>query len=202
MKDLTNNARRFHQSLSDQQQATYAELANGQTPQALFITCVDARVMPQEITDTAAGDMLTLRTIGNRVPPLAEAHGNALWAAIEYGVCHLHIPQIIVCGHASCGAINALHHPPEHPQQLCEWCATAQGDLQVLPHIPDTPTLAAHDRISQQNVVLQCQRIAEHPDCARKIGEQSLTVTGWWFDIGSATVHQFDQSSQTFEPLI
>jgi carbonic anhydrase len=67
--------------------ATHRELferlaTDGQNPETLFITCSDARIVPNLITGAAPGDLFIVRNVGNVVPRLELPGGTA--AAIEY----------------------------------------------------------------------------------------------------------------------
>ncbi len=91
----------------------YRRLAeHGQFPEALFITCSDARVDPVTITHGQPGDLFIVRNIGNFIPPYSEnlLDGTGVAAAVEYAVEHLEVRDIIVCGHSDCGAMKALYH--------------------------------------------------------------------------------------------
>ena len=66
MQPLIDNARTFGQRPEE-----FARLAEGQSPQVLFITCSDSRVVPALITGARPGELFELRTAGNIVPPYA-----------------------------------------------------------------------------------------------------------------------------------
>jgi carbonic anhydrase len=76
-----------------------AELAEGQHPFAVVLTCADSRVAPELLFDQSLGDLFVLRVAGN----IAD---RAVIGSIEYAVEHLHPPLIIVLGHESCGAVG------------------------------------------------------------------------------------------------
>lgn len=76
------------------------ELAKGQHPFAIVLTCADSRVAPELLFDTGLGDLFVLRVAGNIADP-------AVVGSIEYAVEHLHVPLIIVLGHENCGAVAA-----------------------------------------------------------------------------------------------
>jgi carbonic anhydrase len=67
------------------------ELALKQTPDTLFITCSDSRVVPDLLASTHPGDLFTMRNVGNPTPP-AEA------SAIEYAVVVLNVANIAADG--------------------------------------------------------------------------------------------------------
>jgi carbonic anhydrase len=76
------------------------ELAKGQHPFAVILTCADSRVSPELLFDTGLGELFVLRVAGNIADP-------AVVGSIEYAVEHLHAPLIVVLGHESCGAVAA-----------------------------------------------------------------------------------------------
>jgi carbonic anhydrase len=76
------------------------ELAKGQHPRAIVLSCSDSRVPPEYVFDQQLGEVFVVRTAGN------VADGVAL-GSIEYAVEHLDIPVIVVLGHRSCGAVRA-----------------------------------------------------------------------------------------------
>ena len=87
------------------------ELAKGQHPKAIVLSCSDSRVPPEHVFDQQLGEVFVVRTAGN------VADGVAL-GSIEYGVEHLGIPVIVVLGHRSCGAVKAaveVHQTRAHP---------------------------------------------------------------------------------------
>ncbi len=87
------------------------ELAKGQHPRAVVLSCSDSRVPPELVFDQQLGEVFVVRTAGN------VADGLAL-GSIEYAVGHLDIPVIVILGHRSCGAVKAtleVHEKHLHP---------------------------------------------------------------------------------------
>src|ERR1700733_13796032 len=78
-------------------------LAESQTPEWLFITCADSRVLPDLILGTAPGDLFISRSIGN-VVPITSQDVDGVTATIEYAVEGLRVRHEIVWGHSDCGA--------------------------------------------------------------------------------------------------
>ena len=77
-----------------------AELAKGQRPFAVILTCADSRVAPELIFDQGLGDLFVLRVAGNVSNP-------DILGSIEYAVTALQAPLIVVLGHSQCGAVAA-----------------------------------------------------------------------------------------------
>ncbi len=76
------------------------ELAKGQKPFAIVVTCSDSRVSPELLFDQGLGDVFVIRTAGNVVDKIA-------LGSIEYAAEHLHSPLVLVLGHEKCGAVGA-----------------------------------------------------------------------------------------------
>ncbi len=86
----------------------YSSLADGQSPHTFLITCADSRLCPQEISQTQAGEIFVIRNAGNLIPPHDANNPTNEGLTLEYGISVLKIPEIVVCGHAGCGAMGGL----------------------------------------------------------------------------------------------
>lgn len=94
----------------DQGVARRAELAKGQQPFAIVLTCADSRVSPEIYFDQGLGSIFVIRNAGN----VLDDH---VIGSIEYAVEHLGAGLIVVVGHSKCGAVAATvagGHAPGH----------------------------------------------------------------------------------------
>ena len=121
----------FHERLRPQYAERFRELAVKQTPDTLFITCSDSRVVPNLLASSHPGDLFTMRNVGNLVPP-ATADGLSVGdlseaSAIEYAVLVLNVSNIVVCGHSECGAMRAVlaQKPSLNTPNLNKWLGNA-----------------------------------------------------------------------------
>ncbi|MBB4685134.1 SulP family inorganic anion transporter [Amycolatopsis jiangsuensis] len=185
---------------------TLSGLANGQQPHTLFITCGDSRIVPNLITTSGPGDLFTVRNIGNLVPPASAESDDSVAAAIEYAVGVLEVPEIVVCGHSSCGAMKALlSRVPEGMTGLDGWLRHGAPTLRRQA-AERTPTLAGHrppaeaDRLALHNVVQQLAHLRGHPVVAAALAQDRLTLTGMYFDVGAAQVFLLDTATTDFAP--
>ena len=105
--DLIEGVQEFQNSVFQERRELFERLKAGQNPDALFITCSDSRINPNLMTQTQPGQLFVLRNAGNIIPPYGAVNGGEE-ATIEYAIFALDIRDIIVCGHAHCGAIKAL----------------------------------------------------------------------------------------------
>ena len=79
---------------------TREELAKGQHPFAMVLSCADSRVPPEHIFNVGLGELFVIRSAGQVID-------RSILASLEYGAEHLHIPLLVVMGHESCGAVQA-----------------------------------------------------------------------------------------------
>lgn len=94
-----------------QDSARRAEIAKGQKPFAIVLTCADSRVPPEILFDQGLGDIFVLRVAGN-------VADDNVQASIEYAVEHLGANLILVLGHERCGAVGAALAGGELPGHL------------------------------------------------------------------------------------
>ncbi|WP_329249291.1 carbonic anhydrase [Streptomyces canus] len=192
MQPLIDNARTFGQRPEE-----FAKLAEGQSPQVLFITCSDSRVVPALITGARPGELFELRTAGNIVPPYASEHPTSEAATIEYAVEVLGVRDIVVCGHSHCGAVGAL---------------VRGDDLDAVPAVRDwlnhatpRPAGGAEDPAVaegvQSHVLAQVLRLRSYPFIDKKLAEEQLTLHAWYYEVHTGAVRVHRTESDAFEGL-
>ena len=171
-----------------------------QMPIALFITCADSRVHPNLITQTEPGDLFLIRNAGNIIPPHGAPTGGET-ATIEYAVEVLGIRNIIICGHSQCGAMKALLEPRalEHLPAVEAWCRHAEATRQIVRQkyrdlSGDELAVAA----TEENVLVQMNNLSTHPCVAARLASEELQIFGWYYDIGSGRVLQYQQQQGRF----
>ncbi|MET7730609.1 carbonic anhydrase [Streptomyces sp. NPDC005402] len=192
MQPLIDNARTFGQRPEE-----FAKLAEGQSPQVLFITCSDSRVVPALITGARPGELFELRTAGNIVPPYASEHPTSEAATIEYAVEVLGVRDIVVCGHSHCGAVGAL---------------VRGDDLDAVPAVRDwlnhaTPRPAGTTEDPevaegvQNHVLAQVLRLRSYPFIDKKLAEEQLTLHAWYYEVHTGAVRVHRSETDAFEGL-
>ncbi|MER7937082.1 MULTISPECIES: carbonic anhydrase [unclassified Streptomyces] len=192
MQPLIDNARAFGQRPEE-----FAELAAGQSPQVLFITCSDSRVVPALITGARPGELFELRTAGNIVPPYASVHPTGEAATIEYAVEVLGVRDIVVCGHSHCGAVGALVRGDDLTAvpAVRDWLAGAE------PRPAGAPQDPAVAEGVQNHVLAQLLRLRSYPCIDRKLTRGELTLRGWYYEVHTGAVREHRAETDAFETL-
>ena len=185
---------RFQKEVYPEHQDLFESLANGQRPEALFITCADSRIDPCLLTQTKPGELFICRVIGNVVPPWPETIGGVS-ATIEYAVGVLRVPEVIVCGHTDCGVMRGALNPDAlkaYPN-VTAWLRYAKVD-----HREPDPTPEFLLALTEANVVAQLESLRSHPAVAARMEQGDLALHGWVYHIGPGTVTAYDEQSRKF----
>ncbi|MFI1018926.1 carbonic anhydrase [Streptomyces sp. NPDC020965] len=202
MQPLIDHARSFSRRSADRPDE-FAPLAHGQSPQALFITCSDSRVIPSLITGARPGELFELRTAGNIVPPYAPGLPTSEAATIEYAVDVLGVRDIVVCGHSHCGAVGAL---------------VRREDLTAVPAVRDWLAHTTHESASaawpaayqddpavadavRHHVLTQLLRLRSYPCVVRRRASGELRLHGWFYEVHTGTVLAHSQDTDSFTAL-
>lgn len=205
MRKLLRGIAEFRRVRRPEFAETFARLALGQSPDALFIACSDSRVAPNVFASTDPGDLFVIRNVGNIVPPCRpdgrSAAGGSEGAAIEFAVEGLGVRDIVVCGHSQCGAMLALHGDAglETRPNLSDWLEHARPALDRLragmaPKGEHPP----HDRLSQVSALLQLEHLRTYPAVRTAIARGALRLHAWWFDIARADVLTYSDGEGRF----
>lgn len=183
----------------------FEELAKGQYPDTLFITCSDSRVAPNWFASTDPGDLFVVRNVGNILPACGESGVTtgdvSEFAAVEFALQNLNVSHIIVCGHSECGAMNAVVGKPDLQSfpHLKSWLRNADAGFRKLSQgLTFNSSLSRVNQLSQINVLEQIQNLKTYPLIQKKLEQKKLQLHGWWFDIAKADVYQFDESVNKF----
>lgn len=204
MERLIEGYKRFAADIFPQRRAQFHLLAESQAPEFLFITCSDSRIVPDLILGTGPGELFISRSIGN-VVPVTGADVDGVSATVEYAVEVLRVRHAIVCGHSDCGAMKAavdgknLQHLPKSRRWLAHVEAAFSHRQPLSPADGDSADLAA---LIRGNVVAQWLNLREQPSVARAIGEGRLAVHGWYYDILTGRIEQYDERTRRFAPLL
>ncbi|MEV6075103.1 carbonic anhydrase [Streptomyces sp. NPDC052069] len=192
MQDLTEGVARFQRDVYPAKEELFAHLAETHRPTTLFISCSDARVVPELITQSEPGELFVIRTAGNLVPAYTPGP-DGVAASIEYAVAVLGVSDIVVCGHSACGAMTALaeHHDLSAAPAIADWLRHA--DASRARAAAETGAEQVHALV-RGNVRAQLVNLATHPSVARALAAGTVTLHGWVYDIPTGAVEDLEAS--------
>ena len=179
LQELVEGNQRF---VEDKPQAPYKDqnmrdvTIDGQKPFAIILGCADSRVPPEIIFDQAIGSLFVIRVAGN-------VNGETEAETIDYGVHFLKAPLIIVLGHQSCGAVEAV----------------ISGQAAAIPAIAKLIEPAA--KSSQGNLVAaikdnaknMVENLMQDTKIAKKVSEGTLKIVPAYYSFQAGQVEFLDK---------
>jgi carbonic anhydrase len=135
----------------------YHSIAAKQSPKVLWIGCSDSRVSEHQMTGSKPGTMFVHRNIAN----IVAFNDVNISAILEYGVVHLGIEDIIVCGHTRCGGIAAIENGVKE-NYIADWLCIATGAKEATDRIAKERKLTREQKLAvltEENVKLQIKHL-------------------------------------------
>jgi carbonic anhydrase len=165
------------------------EIAKGQTPFAVLVSCSDSRVGPEQLFGRGLGELFIVRNAGNT------AASTQSMGSIEYAVAELGVPLVVVLGHERCGAVVAA-------ASVVAQNTSFPGSIgrMVEPIIP--AVLASRgqpgdmvENAVRQNVrmVVKQLRTSSEPMLLDPYKAGRLKVVGAYYDLDTGAVDFFDE---------
>ena len=204
MEKLVQGVARFRSEGFRDNQALFSELAKGQKPEVLFITCSDSRIDPNLLTQTAPGELFVIRNAGNIVPRYGAVEGGES-ATIEYAVKVLGVKDVVICGHSHCGAMAGMNDPSQlgalpavrswlvNSEEAAQKMADQYADL-------EDPALRLEKAV-ELNVLAQLNNLKTHPSVASGLEAGTLGLHGWTYQFEEGNVRVYDAVSGDFKSL-
>jgi carbonic anhydrase len=202
---LTQGYRAFLGDRFQREQSRYRDLADGQAPDVMVISCCDSRVSPEVIFDASPGELFVVRNVANLVPPYetgGQYHGTS--AALEFAVQALRVKHIVVLGHARCGGIRAFadESAPLSPGDFIGRWMTLIGPAadRLGPRRGDLADylakleLAAIDNSLANLMTFPCVRML--------VQRGKLHLHGAYFGIGTGVLMVRDPKTGAFAPVV
>lgn len=203
MQKLVQGIHQFQRNNFLPLQGLFEQLAKGQNPETLFITCSDSRIDPNLLTCSRPGDLFILRNAGNIIPRHGAASGGEA-ATIEFAVLGLGVKDIIVCGHSHCGAMAGVLDPSRVSSMpaVASWLKHADTTRRIIQenytHLEGTQLLTA---TVEENVLVQLQHLSALPAVASRLSQGELHLHGWVYKLETGEVFAFDPESGQFVSL-
>ncbi|HSZ54799.1 MAG TPA: carbonic anhydrase [Tepidisphaeraceae bacterium] len=165
--------------------ADFQQLAEGQAPFAVVVSCADSRVAPEILFDVGKGDIFVVRVAGNVVG----GAGAVVKGSIEYAIAELNVPLIMVLGHSNCGAVKAamkhIDAKDSLPGAINELVELIKPAVTQSKSEPGNPL----NNAIRKNVALGVERLKGlAPIVAPRVAEGKVKVVGGVYDLRSGKV--------------
>lgn len=201
MKTLLPKLKQFQNVVYEQNIELFQELAQGQRPHTLMITCSDSRIDPNMVTQTAPGEIFIVRNAGNIIPPYGACQGGEE-ASIEFAIDGLKVQNIVVCGHSACGAMKALIHPEstKNLPSVKRWLMHAEATRRCC----ELHSKALHEvplsTVVEENVKTQINNLKTHPSVFAAIKNKQVNIFGWVYHIENGMVSILNPKTNKYIP--
>jgi carbonic anhydrase len=186
---LLEGNKRFVSEDFEKEKEFYNALLKDQRPTVLWIGCSDSRVAVNTITHTRPGEIFVHRNVGN----IVATNDWNLSAVLEFSINHLHIPDVVICGHYGCGGINALDEVDSEDKYIPIWLINAYKAKERV----DEKLQALHIEIDnekrlklivEENVRLQLDHLREYPFVRMAMKQKKLNLHGWVYDMSTGEI--------------
>jgi carbonic anhydrase len=207
LSQLIEGYRRFRQNNWKHERERWAELAEGQSPQVMILSCADSRADPSQIFDARPGEIFVTRNIAGLAPPYETTAGfHGVSAALEFAVTQLEVGEILVMGHGLCGGCAAAltgqfddvphgegHFIGDWVRMLDEARTKVRGRHQQLDR-------AAFLDMEREAVKVSLANLRTFPWIAERENDGRLTLHGAHFSIAEGLLYVLDEAEGTFRP--
>lgn len=156
----------------------FSNLSRGQQPWIAILTCSDSRVVPERIFNLSIGDAFVVRVAGNT------SSDAQVLGSLEYAVDHLHVRDMVVLGHTSCGAVKVAMEGKDVGNMWSVIRDIDRAKMKVPSELDTDP-----DAISESNVRLQVRMLEDNSFVIRgAIDKGQLSLYGAMYDLKSGAV--------------
>ncbi|MCY1073986.1 carbonic anhydrase [Archangium lansingense] len=180
-EQIFQNNRRWAEEQLRADPEFFTRLAREQRPDFLYIGCSDSRVPANQIMGLPPGDVFVHRNVANLVNNV----DLNVMSVINYGVRHLDVKHVIVCGHYGCGGVRAAMQPKDLGI-LNPWLRNIRDVYRL--HKAELDSLKdeaqRYDRLVELNVTEQCINIIKTAAVQQSFLARGFpSVHGWVFDM-------------------
>jgi carbonic anhydrase len=208
LSNLIDGYRRFREKDWARERERWAELAEGQSPKVMILSCADSRVDPAQIFDARPGEIFVVRNIAALAPPYETTSGyHGVSAALEFAVTQLQVGEILVMGHGLCGgcaaALTGQFDDAEHGDGhfIADWVGMLSGarDKVRADHRELDPD--AFLEMEREAVRVSLANLRTFPWIAAREQAGDLMLHGAHFSVAEGRLYVLDEAEGEFRPV-
>ena len=206
--DLIDGYRRFRETGWKRERERWSELAEGQSPRVMILSCADSRVDPAEIFDARPGEMFVVRNIAGLAPPYETSPGfHGVSAALEFAVTQLEVEEIVVMGHGLCGGCAAAltgqfdGTTPGEGHFIADWVRMLAGARETVRARHHELDREAFQEMEWEAVKVSLANLRTFPWIAERERQRTLALHGAHFSIAEGRLYALDEAEREFRPV-
>lgn len=208
LDQLIDGYRRFREHDWAHERGRWSELAEGQSPKVMILSCADSRVDPAQIFDARPGEMFVVRNIAALAPPYETTRGfHGVSAALEFAVTQLEVAEILVMGHGLCGGCAASltgqfdDTEPGEGHFIADWVRMLDG---ARDHVRAAHSEIGHEAFTEMEreaVKVSLANLRTFPWIVERERDGRLTLHGAHFSIAEGRLYVLDEAEDSFRPV-
>ena len=208
LTQLIEGYRRFRTSDWERERSRWSQLAEGQSPRIMILSCADSRVDPAQIFDARPGEMFVVRNIAALAPPYETTRGyHGVSAALEFAVTQLKVEEILVMGHGLCGGCAAAltgqfdDTEPGEGHFISDWVHMLDGASKLVRERHHELDREAYTEMEQEAVKVSLANLRTFPWIAERERSGDLKLHGAHFSIAEGRLTMLDEAEENFRPV-
>lgn len=192
----------------EDKQSWFRQLAHGQHPRAMVISCCDSRVLPSALFGADEGELFVHRNIASLVPPYApQGDYHCTSAAVEYAVTSLNVAHVIVIGHSNCGGVQGCidmcqgdaPQLEETTSFVGRWLDILKPSFPAVSSVKDPKDQAR--AFEKHSVLVSLENLMSFPFVKSRVQDGLLSLHGLWTDIGEGGLEYYDPQDHAFHAV-
>jgi carbonic anhydrase len=208
LTDLIEGYHRFRHKDWARERERWADLAEGQNPRVMILSCADSRVDPAQIFDARPGEMFVVRNIAALAPPYETSGGyHGVSAALEFAVTQLGVEEILVMGHGLCGGcaagLTGQFEDSEHGEGhfIADWVRMLDEAREAVRARHATLDHDAFRDMEWEAIKVSLANLRTFPWIAEREAGGMLTLHGAHFSIAEGRLYMLGEAEGKFRPV-
>jgi carbonic anhydrase len=208
LTQLIEGYRRFRENDWAGERERWSELAEGQSPQVMILSCADSRVDPATIFNARPGEIFVARNIAGLAPPYETSSGfHGVSAALEFAVTQIEVGEILVMGHGLCGGCAASltgqfdDTEPGEGHFIADWVRMLDGARDKVRARHAELDREAFLDMEREAVKVSLANLRTFPWIAEREQVGTLKLHGAHFAIAEGRLYVLDEAEDSFHPV-